>query len=267
MNKITSFFKDIYQKRVILYELARRDLEKQYVGSYLGFVWIYLQPLMFISVIYTIFSFGLKNASDIGNFPFSVHLITGIIAWFFISSNLNTHVKVIKQHSFLLKKVDFRLSMLPIVNLISSSLPHLFLVIISIIIILFNDIPMSIYIIQLIYYFFSMCFLLLGIGWITSSTQLFIPDVSKLISLLITFGFWLTPIFWDLNKIPAKYQWLVSLNPFAYIVQGYRDSIYLNIWFWEKPYETLYFWIITIVSLLIGITIFKKLKPHFAEVV
>ena len=112
-----------------------------------------------------------------------------------------------------------------------------------------------------------MCFLLLGIGWITSSTQLFIPDVSKLISLLITFGFWLTPIFWDLNKIPAKYQWLVSLNPFAYIVQGYRDSIYLNIWFWEKPYETLYFWIITIVSLLIGITIFKKLKPHFAEVV
>jgi lipopolysaccharide transport system permease protein/teichoic acid transport system permease protein len=214
-----------------------------------------------------IFSFGLKSSGTVNSVPFVVHLITGIIAWFYIAGNLSSNTNVIVQHSFLLKRVDFRLSMLPIVNLMSSAIPHIFLICVTIFIVYLNGINISIYLFQLIYYFIAISLLLLGIGWLTSSSQLFIPDVSKFMNLIITFGFWLTPIFWDINKIPKDYQWIINLNPFAYIVQGYRDSIYLNIWFWEKPYETIFFWSITTVFLLLGITIFKRLRPHFAEVV
>lgn len=267
IDRVKNFIFEIYNKRELLLELAKRDFQKQYMGSYLGFVWIYLQPLLFVSVIYMIFSFGLKGSNSVDDVPFVVHLITGIIAWFYIAGNLNTNTSVIKNHSYLIKKVDFRLSMLPIVNLISSFASHLFLVFMAVIVTLLNGIDMSIYIFQLSYYFISMSFLLLGIGWLTSSAQLFITDVSKLMALIVTFGFWLTPIFWDINRIPENYQWLINFNPFAYIVQGYRDSIYLEVAFWEKPYEMLYFWSITIFFLLIGIVVFKKLRPHFAEVV
>lgn len=267
LKRIKNFILDIYNKKELLIELVKRDFQKQYMGSYLGFIWVYLQPLLFVFVIYVIFNFGLKGSNSIDNTPFIVHLTTGMVVWFYISGNLNTNTSVIKNHSFLLKKIDFRLSMLPIVNLISSFASHLFLIFIAVIVALLNGMELSIYIFQLVYYFISMSFLLLGIGWLTSSTQLFISDVSKIMALVVTFGFWLTPIFWDIHTVPQKYQWMINLNPFTYIVQGYRDSIYLNIAFWEKPYEMLYFWSITILFLLIGILVFKRLRPHFAEVV
>ena len=266
ISRTINFFKDIYTKRSILYELAKRDFQRQYMGSYLGFVWVYLQPLLFITVLYVVFTFGFRTGSSADGVPFVVHLVSGMVAWFYIAENLNAGVRVIKDHSFLLKKVDFRLSMLPLVKLISSSIPHIFFVFIAILIAFINDIYPSLYLFQLVYYFIAMIALLLGLSWLTSSTNLFVSDVSKFVNLVVTFGFWLTPVFWDNSKIPERYRWLVELNPATYIVQGYRDSIITHIGFWEKPFQTLYYWGITLFIMWSGIKVFRKLRPHFAEV-
>jgi len=261
-----NFIQAIYNQRSILYELAKRDFQQQYMGSYLGFIWVYLQPLLFITVLYIVFTFGFRTGSSADGVPFAVHLISGMIAWFYIAENLNTGTNVIKAYSFLLKKVDFRLSMLPIVKLLSSLMPHLFFIFIALLVAILNGVYPSLYIFQLIYYFTAMVLLLLGTAWLTSSTNLFISDVAKAVSIIVTFGFWLTPVFWDISRIPEKYQWIVEMNPATYIVQGYRDSIIHHIGFWEKPFQTLYFWTITFIILKLGINIFQKLRPHFAEV-
>ncbi len=266
IEKTKNFTKDIYNKRELLYELAKRDFQQQYTGSYLGFVWVYLQPLLFIGVLYAVFTFGFRTGSTANGVPFAVHLISGMIAWFYVAENLNSATGIIKKHSFLLKKIDFRLSLLPIVKLMSSAVPHLFFICIALLVAVFNGIYPSFYTLQLLYYFFASVMFLLGVGWMTSSSNLFVPDVSKAMSVIVTFGFWLTPIFWDISRIPEKYQWIIQLNPAAYIVEGYRDSIINQVGFWEKPYQTLYFWIFTLLTLWIGIKIFKKLRPHFAEV-
>jgi len=266
ISRTKNFLKDIYDKRSILYELAKRDFQRQYMGSYLGFVWVYLQPLLFVSVLYFIFTLGFKSGSSSHGVPFSVYLITGMIAWFYIAENLNAGAAIIKQHAFLLKKVDFRLSMLPIIKLMSSSIPHFFFIFIALSLALMNGIYPTLYTLQLIYYFIAMVMLLLGINWLTSSTNIFVPDIAKFIGVIVTFGFWLTPIFWDIAKVPEQYQWIVKLNPAVYIVEGYRDSIINHIGFWEKPYDTLYFWTFTGLMLWSGIKVFKKLRPHFAEV-
>jgi len=265
--KIKRFFLDIYKRRDLLLELAKRDLQRQYMGSYLGLVWVYLQPLLFILVLYFIFTIGLKAGHKINGVPFIVYLIVGIVPWFYIANNLNTMTSVIIQYSFLLKKVDFRISLLPIVKLMSSLVPHIFLVFVAFIVLYINHIAPSIYMLQLIYYYICMLALLLGVGWLTSSTRIFIPDVSNVINLIVTFGFWLTPVFWNINRIPHKYYWIVNLNPIVYIVEGYRDSMIYHKWFWEKPYETLYYWFITIFIMFVGIVVFRRLRPHFAEVV
>jgi len=266
LKRLIHFLADIYEKRSILYELAKRDFQRQYMGSYLGFVWVYLQPLLFITVLYIVFTFGFRTGSSSDGVPFAVHLISGMIAWFYIADNLIAGANVIKEHSFLLKKVDFRLSMLPVVKLLSSFVPHLFFIFIAVLVAIFNGIYPSWYLLQLIYYFGAMVLLLLGISWLTSSTNLFVSDVSKIISVIVTFGFWLTPVFWDISRIPEKYQWIIELNPATYIVQGYRDSIINHIGFWEKPYQTLYYWTLTFILLRTGIRVFQKLRPHFAEV-
>lgn len=267
INRTRNFLKDIYDKRSILYELSKRDFQRQYMGSYLGFVWVYLQPLLFVSVLYLVFTMGFKNSSSTDGVPFSVYLITGMIAWFYIAENLKAGAAIINQYSFLLKKIDFRLSMLPIVKLMSSSIPHFFFIFIALVLAALNGMYPTFYTLQVIYYFIAMVMLLLGIGWLTSSTNIFVPDIAKFIGVIVTFGFWLTPIFWDLTKVPEQYQWIVKLNPAVYIVEGYRDSIINHIGFWEKPFDTLYFWTFTGLMLWSGIKVFKKLRPHFAEVV
>jgi lipopolysaccharide transport system permease protein/teichoic acid transport system permease protein len=66
---------------------------------------------------------------------------------------------------------------------------------------------------------------------------------------------------------PGKYMIFVQINPLYYIVTGYRDSFLYHVPFWEKPMLTLYFWGFTGFSLLLGIIVFKKLRPHFADVI
>lgn len=264
--RLKGFVAEIHAKRGIIYELAKRNFQQQYMGSYLGFVWVFLQPLIFISVLYAVFTFGLR-AGQSADIPFVVYLISGMIAWMYFAEILNATTGVIRGHSFLVKKVDFRLSILPIVRILSSLIPHLFFLFIAIIISWMNGFAPSLYTFQVFYYLGAMILLLIGLGWITSSTSLFVSDVIKLVAIVSQFGFWLTPIFWSINNIPAQYHWIIRLNPMYYVVNGYRDSLIYKIPFWEHPGGTLYFWAVTLCTLYFGISVFSKLRPHFAEVI
>lgn len=260
------FFAEIYEKRRLIYDLAKRNFQQQYMGSYLDFVWVFLQPLIFISVLYGVFTIGLRSGRSM-EVPFVVYLITGMIAWNFFAEILNSMPGVIRSHSFLVNKVDFRLSVLPIVKILSVVIPHFVFVVIALAVCWYNGIAPSLYTLQVLYYLSAMIALLLGLGWMTSSTSLFVRDVANVVKIIVQFGFWLTPIFWDIKKIPAAYQWIIKLNPMYYIVSGYRDSLVFHVPFWTRPVETLYFWAVILIFLYLGITIFSKLRPHFAEVV
>lgn len=69
-----------------------------------------------------------------------------------------------------------------------------------------------------------------------------------------------------MNMVPEKYYWLIELNPMVYIIEGYRNSMIYHTWFWEDITMTLYFWSITIIIFFVGGYTFKKLRPHFADV-
>ena len=61
-------------------------------------------------------------------------------------------------------------------------------------------------------------------------------------------------------------EWVFKLNPFYYIAAGYRDSMLTGSWFFERPTMTIYFWVVTFILMIIGLKVFKKLRPHFSDV-
>jgi len=261
-----NFLKNLFLKRSAVYELAKRDFQSQNKSTYLGIVWGYIQPLTYILVLVLVFNIGLRMNPG-GAVPFVVFLISGIIAWQFFGGTLSSLTGVVKSHSFLVRKGNFSLSILHIASLLSSFVPHLGLITAAIIIAWVYGLPPSLYTLQIVYYMLAMFFLLLGLGWITSATSIFVQDVSNVVTIIIQFGFWFTPIIWNIDRIPQKYRWLIKLNPMCYIVTGYRDSIIYKIPFWTKPTDTLYFWVFTLFTLLIGVIVFRRLKPHFGEVI
>jgi lipopolysaccharide transport system permease protein/teichoic acid transport system permease protein len=262
---IKNLILEIYYKRYAIYELAKRDFQASNKESYLGSCWGYLQPIIFITILWFVFEFGLR-ANPGGDVPFVVYLTCGFVPWLFFSETLGDLTIIIRQHAFLIKKQNFSLHILPLSKMLSSLIPHLSLMAVTLAISSFHGIYPSLYTFQLFYYFISMFLLLLGLGWITASTSIFVRDVSNVVTILIQFGFWLTPIFWNISLVPEKHQWILKLNPVYYIVSGYRDSIIYKTPIWSKPYETLYFWFFTISVVLLGSVVFKRLKPHFAEV-
>ena len=263
---IYGFVKDMVRLKGVIYELAKRDYQQQNQGSYLGFVWNYLQPLLFIGVLYMVFTLGFRHGAMHEGLSFGLYLLSGMICWLYFAGNLTSITGVITSYSFLVKKVDFRLSILPFVKLLSSFLPHVVLIIFLLVAAELNGYRPGLHSLQFVYYYLCMATLLTGLGWITSATSLFVKDVRNLIAIVTQFGLWMTPIFWNISQVPSQYHWIVKINPAYYLVSGYRDSISGGRFFWERMDESLLFWTVNLILMVLGVVVYRRLKPHFAEV-
>lgn len=259
------FLKDIFSNRKLLLSLVKNDFKQKYLGSYLGIVWAFLQPTFSILIFWFVFQVGFKS-QPVDNFPFILWLIAGMIPWFFFAEALSNGTNAIIENSYLVKKVVFRVSILPIVKISSALYIHLFFIVFMLGMFLFYGYSFEIYWLQIVYYMFATTILVLGLSLITSSLVVFLRDIGQLVSMCIQFGFWLTPVFWSLKMVPEKYIWIIELNPLVYIINGYRDSLIYHKWFWENINMTIYFWLITAVIFVLSSLLFKKLRPYFADV-
>lgn len=260
-----AFLTEILSRRHILYELTKRDFKAVYLGSYLGMVWAFLLPLAMTLIFWLVFQVGF-NSQPVGGYPYILWLVCGMFPWFFFNECVTNGTNSIVQNAFIVKKVVFSIGILPIIKLLSSLVIHLFFVLLIIAMFLYYGYPPDIYLLQVPYYVFAAIVLLLGITWLTSSVVIFFKDLKPLITILLQMGFYLTPIFWNLKMLPEEYQAVISFNPVFYIVEGYRDSFIHKIWFWEHPEMTLCFWGITGSIFICGAIVFRRLRPHFADV-
>ena len=259
------FLKAIFQNRALLWSLTKNDFKQKYLGNILGMAWAFIQPTATVLIFWFVFQVGFKS-QPIDNFPFILWLMAGMFPWFFFAEGLTSGTNSILANSFLVKKVVFRISLLPIISLLSALAIHIFFIFFIFAMFIYYGYTPQLYWLQIIYYLFATTVLLLGLSWITSSIVVFFKDIGQFVTMIIQFGFWLTPIFWNMNIVPEKYHWLIELNPMVYIIEGYRNSMIYHTWFWEDINMTLYFWATTITIFLIGGFTFKKLRPHFADV-
>lgn len=268
MNYIKTFYRflrDIFKSKRLLIDLAKNDFKSRYMGSYLGILWAFVQPLTTIAIFWFVFQVGFKS-TPVDNFTFILWLMAGMIPWFFFAESLQSSTQSILTNSFLVKKVVFRVSLLPIIQIISALAIHLFFILFLFGMFIFYGNTPTVYWLQIPYYVFCMIVLVLGLSWMTSSVVVFFRDIGNIVGMFIQFGFWLTPIFWSINILPQQFRGIIEYNPVYYIIEGYRDSLINNIWFWEKPGLTLQYWIIAIVVFFFGAVVFRKLRPHFADV-
>lgn len=264
-DKVFEFLKSIFSSRRLLWSLTKNDFKQKYVGNFLGALWAFIQPTATILIFWFVFQVGFKS-QPVHDFPFILWLVSGMFPWFYFAEGLANGTNSIIANSFLVKKVVFRISLLPIIPLLSALIVHLFFICFMFCMFLYYGYMPNLYWLQVFYYLFAVSVLLLGLSWITSSVVVFFKDMGQIVSMFIQFGFWLTPIFWSINMIPEKYHWIIQLNPLVYIIDGYRDSMINHKWFWEDIHMTLYYWGITAVIFILGAMTFKKLRPHFSDV-
>ena len=263
---VFSIIREIYENKTLVWNLAKNDFKTKYAGSYLGIFWAFINPVVTILIYWFVFEFGLKAGAPIPDVPFILWFTAGLIPWFFFSDAIVNATNSFIEYNYLVKKVVFKISILPIVKIISSMFIHLvFVGFIIIIFAIYGRYP-NMYMLQIVYYSVCIFVLSLAIVYATSAIILFFKDLGQIIGLLLQVGMWMTPIMWSYTIIPQKFQWIVKLNPMFYIVDGYRNVLINKTLFFHDFWGTIYFWSSTVIIFVVGMVIFKKLKPHFSDV-
>lgn len=260
-----NFFREIWLKRELIIDLAINDFRSSYLGSAAGVMWLFLEPLFYMLIMWFFFTKAVKFKPS-GDTPYVAWLMTSMVAWNFFSSVFAASSQIFRSHSYLLKRWGFNMSILPLVKVLSCLAVHGIFLLILFIIYALSGIGFSLYWFQSLYYLFCLCVLLIGISWITASVSLFLRDVSNAAGIILQIGFWISPIFWDLNSYPEQYRFIMVLNPLYYPLEGYRKSFLYHIPFWQDVSGAAYFWLVSLVILFVGFLTYKRLRPFFGDV-
>ena len=265
-DKVTGLTVELFQSRHLIWKLAKNDFKKRYAGSYLGAVWAMVQPVVTVALYYVVFEIIMKGASRTEEAPFVLFLTAGLVPWFFFNEALNSGTNALREYDYLVKKVVFKISILPIIKIIAASFIHLFFILVLLIVAAAYGYYPTVYTVQILYYSACLFLLVLAMCYTTCAIVVFFKDLSQIINILLQIGMWATPILWDLNTVPESWQKILKLNPLVYIVNGYRSAVYGREWFFQDFFSTVYFWMFTILVFGLGTMVFKRLKVHFADV-
>jgi len=224
---LTNFLQKIYVQRGLIRTFVVRDLKARYIGSFMGLFWSIIHPIVLLVSYTFVFSVIFKHRPlpDTGTTSFPLFLFCSILPWLFFQETLQRSSTVILENANLVTKTLFPSEILPLTVLLSSLVNHLIGFAILLCIIFFTIGKVTLFILLIPVYFFFLMLFTLGISWFLSSLNVFVRDVSQVLSVILTFWFWFTPIFYSLDLFPRRLLFLMRWNPMAHVVIGYRDCL------------------------------------------
>ena len=264
-NGFVEYVGELFRSRRLIFDLTRREFRGRYLGSAFGLIWAFIHPATMMFIYWIVFQHGL-NAGPVNGVPFVVWLLSGLVPWFYASDCITTGGNVILDNRFLVKKVVFRVSLLPVVRILSLLPAHLFFLGAIILINWAYGYPPTLQTFQVVYYLGALCVLSIGLSWLISALVPFLKDLAQVVTVLLQVLFWIMPIVWPETNVPQKARWILFLNPLYYIIQGYRDSLINHVWLWHHPVVTAYYWTVSAILFAVGRMVFLRMQPHFADV-
>lgn len=262
-ESFTSTVREIYSYREMIKSFVRRDLRGRYQGSFLGFLWTFLNPLLQVVVYSIVFSTILKSGIE----KYYLFLFVALIPWLFFSNSVTGGSMSIISQKDMVKKIYFPREVLPIAHVTSAFVNMLLCFIVIFIVMIFSGATINpLALLCLIPVWIVEYILALGMAFVTSAITVYMRDMEHILSIIVMAWQYLTPVMYSDEMIPEKYKALFNLNPMTPVIKLYRDILYYG----KTPeLSTLKYLIwalgMGLVVLVIGWLIFSRLKRRFAE--
>ena len=252
-------FKDLYNDRELLKTNIKKDIRGKYKGSWLGIMWTFLNPLLMLAVYAFVFPYILRvNVEN-----YTIFMIVALIPWNFFTTAIQTGTGCVVANGNILKKVYFPREIIPISVTTSQLVNFLITCIIMFAFILFSGVGFSIHILLLPLLILIQFILTLAFNFVLSALTVYAHDIDHFVSVILTLGFYATPIVYLSSMLPEQFQWAMYVNPMAVLVESYRSILYYH----QMPnFNILGIWIVlSAIFLVLGYAIFKKLEKSFVE--
>ena len=258
----------LVQYRQLIQTLVVRDLKARYRGSVLGAFWSFINPLLLLSIYSFVFSTILAGTRDPNTTPFPVFLFCGLLPWSWFTTALNECAVSLISAGNLLKKVLFPAEVLPLVCVIATMV-HFFvgLLILALFVIWWDhrinvaDLVWFPVVVAIQFVFTT------GLGMLLAALTVHFRDVRDLVSNLLTFWFFATPIVYSASMVDlGRWQWVYRLNPFYHLAVSYQEILFSPAPF-SHARGLLLVGALSIVVFLAGYWLFDRLRDSFVEVV
>ncbi|TCP19002.1 teichoic acid transport system permease protein [Scopulibacillus darangshiensis] len=270
MKSALTIIKEQIKSFYLIRRLSVYELKSANSNNYLGILWEIINPMIQITIYWFVFGFVLSSRPPVDGVEYIYWMISGFVVWYFINQAVLQGTKSIFSRIRFISKMSFPMSAIPSYIIFAKFYQHLMLLAVVFVILQFTGFPVSIYFIQMPYFMFATLVLLLALTLITSALATIVRDINMLVPAVMRMMIYMTPILWPLSRIGEEHiliQKLLMLNPFYYVVEGYRSALLgKSGWYLiDHAGYTLYFWVVVIVLLSIGSAIHLKFRDHFVD--
>ncbi len=256
----------------LTWTLAVTNFKLRFYGSALGYLWQLMRPLLLFGVLYVVFTEFVRLGDDIQHYP--VVLLTGIVLFTFVSEATSGGVTSIVQSEALIRKVEFPRMAIPC-SLVLTALFNLGLNLLAVVLFaVISGVDFHTSLVQLPVIVVALTAFVLGIVLLTSALYVRYRDVQPIWDVVLQMLFYGTPVLYPIEIVQERSataaEWLVTLNPFAAIVQQARHaaidptapSAAAAAGGWGHLAIT---GLITLAILIVGFLVFRRRAPYVAE--
>lgn len=219
----------VTQRRVLAL-LVRRDLRLRYAGAWLGYVWAILDPLL-MALVYA-FVFGtLIGAREIGEQPYVLYLIIGVLSWNWLSTAVTEGCRSLTGEAKIVRSANVPRQVWVARTVTSKMLEFVFALPIVVGFALYYqhgvNLRLLLFPVAMLLQF-AMC---LGIALVLAPLNVLANDVQRVVKIVLRMGFYLTPVLYSINNVVQGREWLqvlAELNPMAGVMSLYRMGFWVE---------------------------------------
>ena len=266
------FLTNLVRRRSLLAQLVRRDFEQRFVGSVAGWIWGLVHPMVLLASWTFVFHWCLRAEVPPGEITqnYTLFLVCGYLPWLLFQETVTRSAACLLDNTNLITKTVFPSEMVPISIFLSSLINHAMAMIVAVAVVALWLNHFSVMLLLLPFYTAMLGLFAIGIAWVVSAFQVYIRDTAQMVSVVLTFWFWMTPIFISEKQIPEgsaiadTVRWIIRFNPLSYVVRAYRERMLS--YQLPNPTDLAVIAACSIAAFAAGGLVFRQLKRGFADV-
>ncbi len=254
--------RELWAYRELLWVLTERDIKVRYKQTVLGAAWAVIQPVM-LMVVFSIF-FGRLAGMPSDGFPYPIFAYCALLPWTFFANALSSSANSVLGSSNLISKVYFPRLIVPLASIGSWLVDFLIAALILLGLMVYYDVGWTLNLLAVPLLLFGVVVAALGAGTLLSALTVAYRDFRYVIPFLLQFWMFATPVVYPASLVPARWQWLIELNPMTGLIEGFRSA------FLGRPFDGMAIAIsigVSIVMLLVAVAYFERVERRFADIV
>lgn len=250
---------EVANYRRMLVTTVRKDLRSRYRGSFLGFLWTFINPLLQLIIYSIVFPYLLRNNQE--NYPMFIFI--GLLPWIYFTSSVVGATSTIVSNGNLVKKIYFPRLILPISVSATGLMNFLFSLCIAVPALLITGVKLTPYALLLPVVMLSQFIFVTALGILLSALYVYMRDLEHIVSVLMLAWFYLTPVVFGLDIFPEEVAARLLYNPMTQYVVAYRNVLLYGCA--PDPTGFLTVTLASVVLFILSVYIFGRLQKSFAE--